>query len=432
MPYDPKTGLWIPEDDSVAGKLNTLTSGSSPYITQARATAARTANKRGLLNSSIAAGAGEVAAINSAIPIASQDAAQVYGKNMSQLSADNSLRSQSQGETAARSNLEYQTGATASLSAQDAAQQLAAQREAATSNRSNLEYQTGATSSLSAQEAAQQGGLLDKSSAAAAALARQNAEDQLKYGTTLADRQAAAASSLSAQEANQQGGLLSQSSAAAAALARQNAEDQLKYGTTLADRQASAAAALSAQEANQQGGLLSQSNAAAASLSAQNAGQQLTYGTTLSDRENAASMARQEAATAADRANLEYSTGANSSALDKQLAATRDNTVFTTNAQSADNAAARAADQQKATLAATLQTNDQYLTSFASLFNNPDIPAATRASYQAVLDNVRSSNLALTEVINNVSLNWGAGQAAIQEVSSQGSYSDPRVQQAAA
>jgi hypothetical protein len=60
--------------DTTAGQMDTLLSKDNPYITRARASAAEVANSRGLLNSSIAAGAGETAAISAALPIASQAA----------------------------------------------------------------------------------------------------------------------------------------------------------------------------------------------------------------------------------------------------------------------------------------------------------------------------------------------------------------------
>ena len=73
MPFNSQ-GQWVPEDDSVATKLNALTASSSPYIAQARAAGLAGANRRGLLNSSMAQGAAEGAAIQAALPIASQDA----------------------------------------------------------------------------------------------------------------------------------------------------------------------------------------------------------------------------------------------------------------------------------------------------------------------------------------------------------------------
>lgn len=80
MPFNAQ-GVWVPENDDVAPRLNSLTASTSPYIQQARAAGMASANKRGLLNSSMAAGAAEGAAIGAALPIASQEAQQIAQKN---------------------------------------------------------------------------------------------------------------------------------------------------------------------------------------------------------------------------------------------------------------------------------------------------------------------------------------------------------------
>lgn len=59
---------------TVAGQLQTLTASESPLMTQARTGAMQAANQRGLLNTSMAAGAGEVAALGAMLPVAQQDA----------------------------------------------------------------------------------------------------------------------------------------------------------------------------------------------------------------------------------------------------------------------------------------------------------------------------------------------------------------------
>lgn len=61
-------------NETVAGQMDSLLKSGSPYMERARAGAMETANSRGLLNSSIAASAGEKAAIESALPIAQADA----------------------------------------------------------------------------------------------------------------------------------------------------------------------------------------------------------------------------------------------------------------------------------------------------------------------------------------------------------------------
>jgi len=59
----------------VSNNMNGLLSQANPYITSAVTRAKQFGNKRGLLNSSITAGAGEAAAISAALPIAQGDAA---------------------------------------------------------------------------------------------------------------------------------------------------------------------------------------------------------------------------------------------------------------------------------------------------------------------------------------------------------------------
>ena len=76
--FDATTRTVNPETETVAGQLNSLLTSGSPYLERAKAGARETANSRGLLNSSIAAGAGEAAAIDAALPIATADA-NAYG-----------------------------------------------------------------------------------------------------------------------------------------------------------------------------------------------------------------------------------------------------------------------------------------------------------------------------------------------------------------
>ena len=72
--YDASLGVVNLDTDSVSGQLEKILSKDSPVMTRARAGAMQSANSRGLLNSSMAAGAGEAAVIDAALPIAQQDA----------------------------------------------------------------------------------------------------------------------------------------------------------------------------------------------------------------------------------------------------------------------------------------------------------------------------------------------------------------------
>jgi hypothetical protein len=75
---------WTPDDNALVSKsLDKLLASDSPYIQSARTRAAQYSNSRGLLNSSIGAGAGESAAIESSLPIAQADAS-MWGRSQSE------------------------------------------------------------------------------------------------------------------------------------------------------------------------------------------------------------------------------------------------------------------------------------------------------------------------------------------------------------
>lgn len=75
--YTPYTEVLgeVDPGSTVEGRLTGLLSQNNPYIDRARTRADQMSNRRGMLNSSMAAGAAEGAAIDRALPIAQQDAA---------------------------------------------------------------------------------------------------------------------------------------------------------------------------------------------------------------------------------------------------------------------------------------------------------------------------------------------------------------------
>lgn len=75
----------VTPDELTSHNLQALLASGSPYIQQSRNQAVQQANSRGLLNSSIAAGNAQAAAIQSALPIASQDAQVAYGLQQTNL-----------------------------------------------------------------------------------------------------------------------------------------------------------------------------------------------------------------------------------------------------------------------------------------------------------------------------------------------------------
>jgi hypothetical protein len=76
--YEPERRVVDAAKETVSGQLDRVLSSGSPLLERARAGATQTANSRGLINSTMAAQAGEAAAIDAALPIASADAG-VYG-----------------------------------------------------------------------------------------------------------------------------------------------------------------------------------------------------------------------------------------------------------------------------------------------------------------------------------------------------------------
>ena len=101
------------EEETVEGRMEGLLADDSKYIQAARGRSQQQAHSRGLLNTSIAAGAGERAAIEAAFPIASQDADAFTRAG---------LQRQAYDENVALTGL--QTQYASMLSAQEAAQNL--------------------------------------------------------------------------------------------------------------------------------------------------------------------------------------------------------------------------------------------------------------------------------------------------------------------
>lgn len=83
-PLNPSSSYVDENKATVAGQMKGLLAENNDYMKMNVAQAAKDANKRGMLNSSMAVQAGRAAAINAVLPIAQQDA-QMYG-NMAQQS----------------------------------------------------------------------------------------------------------------------------------------------------------------------------------------------------------------------------------------------------------------------------------------------------------------------------------------------------------
>ena len=82
MPYDPVTGEWKEEETGVAKRMTGLLSRDTEYMQQAATRGRQAANRRGLLNSTMAVQGVEAARIRAALPIASQESAQAQQRNL--------------------------------------------------------------------------------------------------------------------------------------------------------------------------------------------------------------------------------------------------------------------------------------------------------------------------------------------------------------
>ena len=154
-------------NQTVQGQLAGIIASNSPLLQQARANSLAQMNQRGLVNSSMAVGAGEDAVIRQALPIAQQDAT-LYG-NRAQFNA-NSANQLGQ-FNAGQLNAGY--GFTAS-----AANQAAAQNQAALNNAGQYNATALNQASLANQGAANQAAQFTAGSSNQAAAANANAQNQ--------------------------------------------------------------------------------------------------------------------------------------------------------------------------------------------------------------------------------------------------------------
>tara|TARA_Y100000310_G_scaffold136383_1_gene135237 strand:- start:484 stop:2208 length:1725 start_codon:yes stop_codon:yes gene_type:complete len=113
------------KDATVEGRLAGLLASGGKYVTEARGRGERTAQARGLLNSSIAASAGEKAAIETALPVALQDAKAFQEAGMAGYLGKIQGAGTTQKYEAEGGLVGTQAGASSVLSAQKAAEEAA-------------------------------------------------------------------------------------------------------------------------------------------------------------------------------------------------------------------------------------------------------------------------------------------------------------------
>jgi hypothetical protein len=132
-------------DATVEGRLTGLLSDGNPYIETARSDARAEANSRGLLNSSIAAGAGEGAAIRAALPIASQDAGYVGAVDEYNVAAKNQALMFNANAANTYSLADLEAGTQKIIAAGNQAAQIASAQIASATSRYNAELASNAS-----------------------------------------------------------------------------------------------------------------------------------------------------------------------------------------------------------------------------------------------------------------------------------------------
>ena len=157
----------LPEQASIAWQLNKLLEEGSPFIEQKKQQVKQAYNASGLLNSALAQSAGEYAATEAAVPIATGDAAAALEDYMSQLGYAQELGSQEQllAHEAALSHFNY------AQTAEQAALQKAHEKGL-------LESEYGYKSGLSAQEAQQAASLSAQQAKQVSKLSAQEAQQE--------------------------------------------------------------------------------------------------------------------------------------------------------------------------------------------------------------------------------------------------------------
>lgn len=135
-------------DDSVVNALSRITSRDSPLMRQAETSGLQSANRRGLLNSTMAVKAASDAAYAAAVPIASQEGAQASSENLANLDAQTRIALQGMTIDAADRQQQNEIGYQTSMKELDRS----LQEKLAKWNLNSSQQATAAQSVLASQE----------------------------------------------------------------------------------------------------------------------------------------------------------------------------------------------------------------------------------------------------------------------------------------
>lgn len=150
--YDP-SAFQVTPDQTVEGRLSGIIAADSPLMQQARTRAMQYANSRGLINSSMAAGAGESAMIDAAMPIAQQDAGEFNQAMTNTVNAKNTASQFGANSSNTAELTNAQLGTNVNLANQNAQNAAAGFKASAENAASQENAQLGTNVNLSNQNA---------------------------------------------------------------------------------------------------------------------------------------------------------------------------------------------------------------------------------------------------------------------------------------
>ena len=147
----------VAENQTVAGQVKGIIDANGPLSQQAEAAARGAASARGLSNSSMAIQAGQTAVLNSALPIAQQDAG-TYSRQALQNQSDRNQNSQFNA-AAGNQNAQFNTGEQNSTSRFNATQATSVDQGNAQAENQASQFNANAQTATSQSNAAQQNDL---------------------------------------------------------------------------------------------------------------------------------------------------------------------------------------------------------------------------------------------------------------------------------
>jgi hypothetical protein len=409
------------EDDSVAGRMNDLTRSGSEFMQLAEYAGRREAGRRGLLSSSIAAGAARGAAIERAAPLAMQEAQQRAQRNALRLDAGFQRERQTAGfahevgmqgrELDARerlTRLELDNRTTLSR------EEMSSRERIANAQISSQESMLGRQ--LTAQETAQVRELAHRDILQQRDIASQQTMQERQLGTQreltmaeLTSRERVVAQQIASEEAR----LGRQLTAQEEAQTRDLASRASLLGTELASREG-----LAREEMTSRASLLGTELASRERLTREEIASreaQLGRQLTAEETRQATEIAARQSMLSTEIASREALTREELGSRERTAAAGEAGANLRANLDAATRVQLQAQenlnDQQKSYLSYYMNINNQYQNSIDALWANKDMPAPARDAAIKQFTALRDANLNVAQAVYGARQDWGTAPA---------------------